>query len=394
MSDFGLSSTGFNKKRAENVIAEQSAAYKNSFGDNFTLDDSTPFGVLAGLQSGTFADLWDIAEISFTMFSPDNASGILLDFLCEYNGIFRKEATRSKVNLLVGGTDGTLIPAGSKVKVTDTEEVFITIQDVTIQSGSVIAPAQSEKTGVIVAGANTITTVVTSISGWNTVDNSEAASEGFTVESDEDLRIRRKRSTGINATNTVDSVYSLVSDLDGTSDVRVLENDSNATDGNSLPAHSSEVIVVGGDELEIATAMRSKKTTGIGFNSNGGVARNVQVLDAQGFLQTVTFTRPDDIAMDVEVTITATSGFPGDGEGLIKQAIVDYANGELVTGRGFSTNDNVILSELYTPVNSVQGHSVSSIQIAKHSQSLGDVDIVIALREISSFSIGNITVVQ
>jgi len=392
MSDFGLSEVGFTRKRLDDIVISQEQNYQVAYGDNFTLDDSTPFGVLAGLQSGDFANLWEIAELSFSSFSPSQATGFYLDTIAEYNGLRRNEATRSTVILELGGDDNTPIEIGSKVEVTDTGEVFITTQDAVIQSGSVLVTAQSENTGPIAAGINTITTIITSIPGWDTVTNPDAAQEGTELETDEEFRIRREKSVGVAASNTTDAIFSAVSDVDGTTDVVVLENETDVVDGNGLTPHAFEVIVKGGNDGQIGSAIRGKKPTGI--QSLGSTV--VQIPDKQGFAQPIRFTRPADIEIEVNVEITALADFPGNGEDLIKQAIVDYANGQLegFEDRGFSTGDDVILSELYTPINTVPGHSVNSLEIAKSGQPLGTSNIAIRIREVSLFLVANITVSQ
>ena len=143
MSDFGFNDEGINKKRQDDILQELDADYKASFGDNFTLDDSTPFGGLMGLQSGSYADLWDLTELSFNMFSPSKAVGEFLDGLVELNGITRNAATRSTVTLRLGGTDSTIVPSGSLVEVEDTGERFRTTQDATIAEGFAFASAES-----------------------------------------------------------------------------------------------------------------------------------------------------------------------------------------------------------------------------------------------------------
>jgi len=390
MSDFGLNAEGFNLKREDDILSEQEEAYQSTFGENFTLDDRTPFGGLAGIQSGSFADLWELTQASFTMFSPSQSFGVFLDGLVELNGITRNEATRSTVTLRLGGDDNTLVEAGSIAEVQDTGERFRTLVDATIASGSVQVAAESVNTGPIAAAANTITVIVSSVTGWNTVDNLSAAQPGTNRETDEELRQRRKNSVAANATNTTDAIFAAVSDLDGTQDVVVLENDTNVVDGNGLQPKTFEVIVRGGDENQIAQAIWSKKPTGI----QAAGSTTVQIPDSQGFLHAVSFTRPTEINIIVEVDITAFAGFPGDGEDQIKQNIVDYSNGVLVEGRGFSTGQDVIWSELYTPVNAVPNHSVTRLEIAKSGNPLAEDDLVIGIREVSLFTIGNITVQQ
>jgi len=276
------------------------------------------------------------------------------------------------------------------VQVDDTGSVFEITQEGTIQSGYVLVPAQAIEVGPVVAAPNTINTIVTSIPGWDAVTNPEAAKEGTFIETDEDLRLRRDLSVANSSSTNVDAIFTAVSDLDGTEDTLVLENKSSVTDGNGLQPNSFEVIVQGGEDADIALAILRNHPCGI--YSNGGTIMSVPT--KQGFPTEIRFTRPTSVEIQVEVNITAFADFPGNGEDLIKQNIVDYANGILVKDRGFSSGDNVILSELYTPINLVPGSSVVSVEICRVGQTLGTDNLPMSLREVALFVASNIEVVQ
>jgi len=64
----------------------------------------------------------------------------------------------------------------------------------------------------------------------------------------------------------------------------------------------------------------------------------------------------------------------------------------LIEGRGFSLGDNVINSQLYSPVNTIQGHTVDSVFIGTSAGPTSSADIVIAIDEISVFLEAKITV--
>jgi hypothetical protein len=79
---------------------------------------------------------------------------------------------------------------------------------------------------------------------------------------------------------------------------------------------------------------------------------------------------------------------------LIKDAIVDYAEGRLIEGRGFSLADDVIYTRLYTPINSVQGHEIDSLKIGTTPNPTGEVNIPIGADQLSRFLVSNITVMS
>ena len=92
------------------------------------------------------------------------------------------------------------------------------------------------------------------------------------------------------------------------------------------------------------------------------------------------------------MTLNRFAEYPANGDDLIKQAIVDYANGNLVSGRGFSLADDVVYTRLYTPINSVQGHEITDLRIGTSPSPTGTSNIAISATEISNFLTGNIVV--
>ena len=389
MSDYGISETGFKRKRLDQLLDEINSEVKAIFGENFNVSPESPDGQINGVISESNANLWEIAEESYNAFNPSAAAGVTLSSLVQLNGIERLEATNSTVQLSLTGTAGTLISSGSLVSTSDTGDQFSTDTDVTLDgAGNASVSATALETGPIAALAGSITVIETPVTGWATATNPSDAAPGTDEETDPELRARRKRSTAANAQAILDAIFSAVADIDGVTQTTVLENDTDAVDGNGLPAHSFQVIVVGGDNDEIANAIWLTKPAGIQAFGSTTVAVN----DSQGIAHNISFSRPTTVDIYVEVTLTTFANYPANGDDLIKQAIVDYANGDLIEGQGFGLADDVIYTRLYTPINSVAGHEIDDLKIDIVSPPVGTVNIPIAATEIANFLIANITV--
>src|SRR5690606_29993812 len=124
----------------------------------------------------------------------------------------------------------------------------------------------------------------------------------------------------------IDAIFAGVSNIEGVTQVVVLENDTDTTNVDGLPPHSFQVIVVGGNDTDIADVIWLKKPAGIlAFGSTA-----VEILDSQGLPHDISFSRPTLVDIYVEVDITTFADYPSNGDDLIKQAIVDYANGDLI----------------------------------------------------------------
>lgn len=236
--------------------------------------------------------------------------------------------------------------------------------------------------GPIAQQANTITSVTTPILGWDSVTNPIAATEGNLRETDEELRLRFRNSKFERATNTLDAVYSALIGVTGVEQVILYENDTDAVDGNGVPAHSFLPIVVGGTSVDIANAIWRNKSIGILSDGNTTVSIN----DKQGFPHDISFERPNPVVLHINMTLTTDALFPVNGEDQIKAAIVQYFTDN------FGIGNDVIYSRLFTPINSVPGHQVDALTIGLAPLPTGMANIPIAFNEVASISDVNIVI--
>lgn len=390
MSDYGIQPEGFKRKRLNQILSDLNAEVKAIFGENFDVSPQSPDGQINGVVSGSYADLWEIAEESYNAFNPKAATGNALSALVTINGIERQAATATQAVVQLTGIAGAVVPAGSIVATGDGSVQFEIPEDVILNGlGEGEITVEATETGPLPASAGTITVIETPVAGWDTVNNTDPAITGSNEETDPELRSRRERSVASNSQNVVDSIFSAVGDVDGVTNVVVRENDTETTDADGVPPHHVHVVVSGGDDTEIAQQIFTKKPAGIGtFGSE-----SVSVDDDQGIPHNIKFNRPTDVVIYVIVNVTQIgSEYPVDGDELIKQAIVDYANGELIAGRSFDLGEDVIQTELYTPVNTVPGHQIDSILIGTSSPPTLSDNITITADEIASFLTSNVTV--
>jgi len=386
---YGITTEGFNRKRLDTLLEELQAEMKAIFRENFNTDSETPEGQINGVVSESNANLWELAELAYNQFNPSAIGGVLLSNLVQLNGITRLEAKKTTVILSCGGVNGTIIPIGSIASTNDSLIKFYTLAEGTIDgTGFVSIEAEAEDEGDIIALNGTVTVINTPITGWDTVTNPSDAILGRFEETDIELRARRIKSVSIPAQAMIDSIFAELSNVDGVSQVSVIENDENVTDANGQPAHSFQAVVTGGSDSDIGESIWKKKPAGIQSFGN----QSVNILDSQGFSHAIGFSRPTTIPIFVIVTISRDADYPGDGDEAIKQAIVDYANGDLVANEGFFLGDDVIQSRLFTPVNSIPNHDIVSITIGTSPNPLSSANISISATEVSFFDFTNITV--
>ena len=387
---YGVTDEGFNRKRQDTILDDLNVEMRGIFGSNFDLEPSEPFGQVNGVTSGSYANLWEVGEQSYNNFNPQSATGNALSNLVLLNAIERQAARSSTVTLEVTADIGTVIPSGSLVRVQDSEDDFATLNTIVVDVSPIDIKAASVVAGAISGLANTITEIRTPIFGWDSVTNPVDAAVGDIEETDAELRRRRTASTAISAQSVLDAMYGRINSVDGVISTTVLENDTDVIDANGLQPHSFEVIVEGGDDDVLANTIWVTKPAGILPDGS----EDVPINDSQGFEHIMRFSRPELIPIQVAVSITVGPDYPSNGETLIKQAIVDYANGDLVPNRGFSVSDDVVLSELYTPINTVDDLSVNSLNIGIFPGATGPNDVPISVRQRSTWNVAQITVVQ
>jgi len=376
MSTPGLSSSGFYRKRLNEIISDLEDALKLAFGDNIDLSAQSGFGQFVGIMSEQLADEWQSQENIYNSQYPSTAQGNQLSNVVMYNGLTRLAASYSTIaTVTLTGISGTLIPAGSQASVTGTGKVFETDSAATIGvGGTVVVSMTATETGAIEASIGTLVNIDTPIYGWTAVNNTVAAVAGRDVETDAELRVRRASSTLFTAQNLSDSLYAQLLQVDNVDDVLVF---SNGTGGvvNGVPAHNFLTVVRGGDDDDIAAVVWTNTPQGIASYGT----TTVSVTDAQGYSQDVKFTRPSPINIYFTVTITTDSDFPSTGSDDIKAAMVAYGQAN------FLIDDDVIMSEFYTPINTIPGITSIVLTIGTAPTPVGTANITIDIDEYSNY---------
>lgn len=139
----------------------------------------------------------------------DTATGSDLDKVGADYGVTRRQSSASIVYLEIEGIEGAVV--NQKVKATYNNLVF-TVQEYKVMgsSGTVFVKAQCDTTGSIGnVAANTITEFVGTPAGLTSVNNPQAAYDGFDVETDDDYRARIKLYLAEDAVNCNEAQYKL-----------------------------------------------------------------------------------------------------------------------------------------------------------------------------------------
>lgn len=159
-----------------------------------------------------------------------------------------------------------------------------------------------------------------------------------------------------------------------------LENTSNLTDSNGVPGHSLNLIVEGGEEQAIAVTVFRQKTAGTGLF--GAVV--VEVEDGQGLRRSIRFDRPVVVDCAAFIEVRRDADFTAVDTDALKAALSSTL---------FGIGQDVQLSRLYSPLNTVQGFWISQLKIGRLGHALGSANLTIGVRERARFALADIEVV-
>ncbi len=261
---------------------------------------------------------------------------------------------------------------------------FTTSSNLGIVKASKVGSLTAVVAGPITGEANTITSIQTPKTGWDSVTNPTAVVPGQDVETDEELRERFRVSKYIRATNILEALYSDLISLDTVTEVQIYENDTDVTDSNGVPAHSFLPIILGGDPIDIAQSIWENKPLGI--RSYGNTTQTI--FDSQGFPHEIGFERPNPVDIHIRMDLTIDPNYPQNGDDLIKSNLASYFSSN------FGIGDDVVYSRLYTPINSVPGHQVNILEVSTDGTVWTMTNIVVAFNAIATLESTNILITK
>lgn len=447
----GLSPTGFEIKTQDELRNEIGVNIQQRLGTSIGVTDDFAMGRIIGVFSEPLALLWELGELVYASQDPDKAVDAALDAVSAITGTIREDQELSTVELTLTGTPATLIGEDSRASVLVTGSLFETIDDAVIVghdpritltayviddrvhnvgnvyradvagttdagagpthtdpgitvldgtvewqflgigTGSVDVPSQSVDFGAIVGSTLDIQSIETPIAGWLGVLNLEGAKLGALVETNPDFRIRREIELTAAGSATQDAIKTDLLMVDGVTSVVVFMNVEDDPDNDGLLGHSVEALVQGGLDQDIFDALFSTVAAGIRTfgNTNGSVT------DSQGLAEPMAFSRPVEIPIHVEVTLTKNPDtYPVNGDDKVKSEIVVYGALQLPGTDSVSS----VLSSLLIPTPSGSGIvgilEVELPLISKVDPPTLPNTVSIKSRELATYATANIDVIS
>lgn len=393
MTTYGVTLTGFVPKPLSVIKAEIEADQRANISPAINQQPDSVIGQLNGVMSAKLAELWEVAQAVYASQYRESATGAALDSVGALTGAARLPATKSAVVLHLTGTNGTVIATGRHVSDPTSGAIFITTAGVVIASGVADVAAECSEFGPVVANAATLTHIDTPVAGWATVTNVLDAVVGRAIETDEDYRARQVALLEVGGTGNHEAIRSALLAVPNVTEAIVFSNDTDAI-VDTLPPHSIECIILGGDDDAIRAAIFANKAAGIqAFGSITG-----SVTDSNGDAHEIDFTRPTDEVLHVNIVVHKDPAlFPATGSQIIKDSLAAFALAKYRIG------DDVIRNKLFEPAFSDFTQSgdekpeipgildITTLEI-KFGGAFATANLAVTSRQIATLDTSNITV--
>ncbi|HDR1856294.1 TPA: baseplate J/gp47 family protein [Pasteurella multocida] len=373
-----LVESGIVIERLDSILERIEQGFKRIYGQNINIDPDTPDGQMIGILGQIKVDLEELAEDVYRQLDPDLATGVWLEQRVAYAGLVRRKASYSYLrSVILTGDPYTEI---NNLIVSDTNKTrWILEQKATLnESGSARADFRSEELGAFSLNANTQLTIETITLGLNSVTTSVDAEIGIEEETDSQLRQRFSKSRAKNAINSAEAIEGGIGDLADVKQVIVLENNTSQTDSIGISPHSINVVVEGGNETDIAQVIYKNKGAGIGLQGQTSV--NLMI---NGKHRAIKFDKATPVDVHISMTLVRYEDFTEIDKDEVKRMLSNVK---------FKIGEDVSLSRLYSPINTVGGFWVKSLKIGRSSDTLNAENIIIQPRELARIQRANIQI--
>lgn len=193
----------------------------------------------------------------------------------------------------------------------------------------------------------------------------------------------------LSGSSCFDNVYNQLLQTNGVTEVQINLNDSPETVGGLAP-NSYEVMVLGGDDVEVANIIWNNHPAGITLSGNS----SVQITDCRGVCREVSFTRPRFVPIFLDFRLRRTStncGCPTDNTDVVKNAIESYLNSD--NGVCFTRiGQPVNVQDFFGAIYSIQGLGVTCAKVSRDGLEAKNDVVTLRRDEVPYFTIDCINI--
>ena len=310
-----IDASGYHYPTYNDIRDDMIDHFRQIYGQDIYLGNDSQDYQMISIFALKIYDTFQAVELDYNNRSPKTAIGTALDGLVKINGLTRKKASYSTVQVTLTGDAGTQVVRGVVRDSNDVQWALPYVVNIG-NAGTVTITATCKKIGAVGAPAGSVTGIATPTKGWVSVTNKEQAVLGRPVETDKQLRARQTISVANPSQAVIESTKGAIAAVSGVTRYSVLENDTNITDSHGIPGHSISAIVEGGADAEIAKAIYLRKSPGCG--TYGTTAINV--FNAENVATKIKFFRPAYVKIDVRIRVKKLTGYTKE----VEAAIINY----------------------------------------------------------------------
>lgn len=290
--------------------------------DPSALDPGTPDGNLVdNLTSIRLAHIDDILYKINT--SRGTAEGIDLDaFLLTSYGLRRKPRTNGTASITIYGEPGFIVPSGFEIVGTDTNPFRLLRDTKILHTGQVTTDFVETQFTTKQYLANTLTNIINNLNEVHRVTQPAVSTPGKQQETDYDFKLRAYLWGSLSNNSSFKSIMAWVANLPGVTKCNGYENKTNKTvtyQGTQFTAHSVGVVVLGGLDFDIATAISKSKPPGVPLVGDIEVPLVIETKELK-----YNFYRPTPVPLKFSIKVKLSHGYPNNYERVIKDALVAY----------------------------------------------------------------------
>lgn len=346
--------------------------YKDIYGYDIAVTPESQDGQRIGLEAQARKDAYDALAYAIQMHDPQYAVGKWADMIASLSGIKRGAGTYTILPDVKIVADRIVnLKAGYTVSKDGLN--WVLDSDFQLLAGTNYLNFRSEFYGEAPLAVNSFLEPSEVILGVKSIESTKPPLMGTLGESTASMMNRRLRRIARNNTHDREGIEASLLDIDGVIDALVLENNTNITDTNGVPAHSINAIVIGGADTDIANTILTKIKGG----GCGTFGAETVVIPYRGANRTINFDYATVKDIEVVVTIVRAKNYTDIDEQSIKDAITDI---------DFLIGEDVVAGMLYCFPNDGSFH-IKSIKVDG-----ADISSV-GIREVANISADNVTVV-
>lgn len=222
--------TGVIVPDTEVIQSQIQQEYINAFGSDLVITPNSPQGILMATELLARSAVADNNATLANQINPNEAGGVFLDSLLSLLGSSRTSASPSTVLCTLAGIAGTVIPAGAQIS-DGSNDIYQLVVTTTIPSEGSISNVlfQSVENGPIPGLANSLTTIVSNILGWESVNNPSTAILGSLTQSDIGARAFRLNTLASQGMGFAQAIISAVTGLTSGVSLTFQENYTSTT---------------------------------------------------------------------------------------------------------------------------------------------------------------------